>query len=223
MSLLIDGYNLLHATGIMGRGVGPGGLQRSRLALLNFLAASLEPEELPHTTVVFDSREASGVPQVVEHRGLCVRFATRLASADELIEELIRADSAPRRLVVVSSDHRIQRAARRRRAKAIDSDAWYAELVRARQEPSQASEAAPARPSVPLLEEDVAYWLQQFGGESLLAELVARESATTPTAPANPLDRDAEQPASDKPSEHDAGPIDNPFPPGYAEDLLEGL
>ena len=30
MSLLIDGYNLLHAAGIMGRGAGPGGLQRSR-------------------------------------------------------------------------------------------------------------------------------------------------------------------------------------------------
>ena len=48
------------------------------------------------------------------HRGLTVRFAVRYEEADRLIEELIRADSAPRRLVVVSSDHRLQRAARRR-------------------------------------------------------------------------------------------------------------
>ena len=49
MSLLIDGYNLLNAVGIVGRGVGPGGLERSRLALLNFLAESLSVEEIPRT------------------------------------------------------------------------------------------------------------------------------------------------------------------------------
>ena len=42
MALLIDGYNLLHASGILGRGVGPGGLERSRLALLNFVAERVE-------------------------------------------------------------------------------------------------------------------------------------------------------------------------------------
>ena len=35
MPLLIDGYNLLHATGILGRGRGHGWLARSREALLN--------------------------------------------------------------------------------------------------------------------------------------------------------------------------------------------
>ena len=223
MSLLIDGYNLLHVTGIVGRGVGPGGLQRSRLALVNFLAASLEPGELPRTTIVFDAQDTAGLAEVVEHRGISVRFATKYESADELIEELIRADSAPRRLVVVSSDHRVQRAARRRRAKAIDSDAWYAELVRARRERNEASAATPARPPVPLLEEDVNYWLRQFGGESLLTELVERESGVRPAASDKPAESDAERPAADKPIESGAGPIDNPFPPGYAEDLLEGL
>ncbi len=60
MSLVIDGYNLMHVAGILGRGVGPGSLQRSRLALLNFLAESLDPRELPRTTVVFDSHDAPG-------------------------------------------------------------------------------------------------------------------------------------------------------------------
>jgi predicted RNA-binding protein with PIN domain len=210
MALLIDGYNLLHVTGIVGRGIGPGTLQRSRLALLNFLAESLEPGELPHTTIVFDAHEASGLAEVTDHRGMSVHFATKYASADDLIEELIAADSAPRRLVVVSSDHRIQRAARRRRAKAVDSDVWYAELIRARRERHEAQPDAPVSPMVPLLAEDVNYWLRQFGGESLLAELVARESR-------------AERPADVKPIESEAGPIDNPFPPGYGEDLLEGL
>ena len=140
MSLLIDGYNLVHVAGILGQGAGPGSLQRSRLALLNFLAESLDPGELPRTTVVFDSHDAPwGLPRKVEHRGITVRFAAQYEEADDLIEELIRADSAPRRLVVVSSDHRLQRAARRRRAKAVDSDVWYAELVRARRQRQEAS------------------------------------------------------------------------------------
>ena len=112
MPLLIDGYNLLNATGIVGRG-GPSSLGRSRLALLNFLAASIDPQELPHTTVVFDAHDPPpGLPRVVQHGPLLVRFAARNQTANQLIEELIRADSAPRRLVVVSSDHEIQRAAR---------------------------------------------------------------------------------------------------------------
>jgi hypothetical protein len=192
MSLLIDGYNVLYVVGILGRGVGPAGLERSRLALLNFLAESLPAEEIAQTTVVFDAGDApAGMPRVLAHRGLTVRFAAGYADADSLIEELIRADSAPRRLVVVSSDHRLQRAARRRRAKAMDSDAWYAEVIRRGQERQQSQAAAENRPPVPLLEEDVNYWVRQFGG----------------------LDSPAD--------EQLPGGEENPFPPGYGEDVEE--
>jgi predicted RNA-binding protein with PIN domain len=215
MSVLIDGYNLMYVAGIVGPGRGPGGLERSRLALLNFLAASLDPREVPRTTVVFDSHDAPwGLPRSLQHHGITVRFAAKYEEADDLIEELIAADSAPRRLVVVSSDHRIQRAARRRRAKAADSDVWYTELIRARRERQEASTDVPARPAVPLLEEDVNYWLRQFGGESALAQFMARESKASP-----PARRKTSAPEA-KPSEPE-GPADNPFPPGYAEDLLE--
>src|SRR5262245_37959795 len=133
-SILIDGYNLLHVTGIFGRGVGPGTLHRSRTALLNVLAESIAPEEVAHTTIVFDSAEAPpGLPRQINHRGMTVHFASSYADADELIEELIQTHHSPRTLTVVSSDHRIQRAARRRKATPIDSDRWYAELMRARQ------------------------------------------------------------------------------------------
>ena len=215
MSLLIDGYNLMHVAGILGRGAGPGSLQRSRLALLNFLAESLDPRELPRTTVVFDSHNAPwGLPRSLQHRGITVRFAAQYEEADDLIEELITADSAPRRLVVVSSDHRLQRAARRRRAKAADSDVWYAELVRSRRERQQVSADVPARPAVPLLEEDVNYWLRQFGGESAFMELLAKETRGLSPSAEKPAERQG------KPAEGQ-GPADNPFPPGYGEDLLE--
>jgi hypothetical protein len=199
MALIIDGYNLLHATGIVGRGLGPGGLERARAALLNFLAASVDPRELPRTVVVFDAREApSGRPRIVEHKGLTVRFASGHESADALIEELVRGDSSPRRLTVVSSDHRVQRAARRRKATAVDSDRWFAELAQARRERSRAAASGPAaRPGdLPLDPAQVEYWLAQFGGGA--------------------------GPATDKPpGEGDETPLDDPFPPGYAEGLTE--
>jgi predicted RNA-binding protein with PIN domain len=195
MPLLIDGYNLMYAAGILGGGSGPGALERRRLALLNFLAESLDPEELPQTTVVFDAREPPwGLKQSVRHRGILVRFATKYESADALIEELIRAASAPRRLVVVSSDHEIQRAARRRRASAVDSEAWYAELVQRRRQRQQTVPEPPDRPPVPLLEEDVNYWLRQFGGEPAQGETVENSPAREPDD-------------------------DNPFPPDYGKDL----
>ncbi len=40
MPFLIDGYNLLHVTGILGTGSRAGTLERARLALLNFLATT---------------------------------------------------------------------------------------------------------------------------------------------------------------------------------------
>jgi hypothetical protein len=174
MPLIIDGYNLLNVVGIIGRGVGPGGLERARLALLNFLAESLDPKELGKTVVVFDSREAPwGLPRTVRHRGLSVQFASKYPDADCLIEELIQKESAPRQLTVVSSDHRLQRAAKRRRARAVDSDVWYAETLQTRREQQERSqEETPARPPVPLLPEDVEYWLDQFGGQAKLEEWI---------------------------------------------------
>ena len=192
MSVLIDGYNLLNGVGILEPRRGPHGLERARLALLNFLAESLDPAEVPRTTVVFDAREAPpGLPRVTNHRGMAVRFAARDGDADTLIEELIRTDSSPRRLTVVSSDHRIQKAAHRRRARAVDSDVWYAEVIRERRQRHHIAAEGAERPPVPLLEEDVNYWVRQFSG-----------------------------PLPSKPSGETRVP-DSPFPPGYAEDLEE--
>lgn len=227
MFLLIDGYNLLNAVGIISRGVGPGTLQRSRLALLNFLAASLEPGEISRTTVVFDAHDPPpGLPRAVEHRGLTVRFASQYEDADSLIEELIRVHRAPRRLTVVSSDHRLHRAARRRKATAVDSDAWYAEVVRRRRQRQQATADVPARPPVPLLQEDVDYWIRQFGGESVLTKFIEQELEQLADEPAALEEPAADEPpveetAPDKPSAEEAAEIGDPFPPGYAEELLE--
>jgi uncharacterized protein len=225
MPLFIDGYNLLHAVGIIGRGVGPGGLERSRLALLNFLAESLEPKELAATTVVFDSREPPpGAPRALDHRGIKVLFSVGYADADAMLDELIRAHSAPRRLTVVSSDHQVQRSARRRKARAVDSDIWYAEVIRSRRDRQTREVPKPSKPGVPLLVEDVDRWLRRFGGEESLRQLVEEEEGvlrTQPSAGQGPHQPTAPKPAADKLSSDEAAEIGNPFPPGYGEDLLE--
>jgi hypothetical protein len=163
--LIIDGYNLLHATGIFGRGRGPASLERSRRALLGFLAASLAAEQRVRTTVVFDAGpRAAGLPDSTVHRGITVRYASRHEDADDLIEKLIQLCSAPRLLTVVSSDHRLQRAARRRRARAVDSSAWYLDIMRQRRDsPAQGARPFPPETSGSLSEEEVEYWLAQFG------------------------------------------------------------
>ncbi len=163
MLYLIDGYNLLNVAGVPVPLRGRANLEKARLALLNFLAESLAPDAVPETVVVFDAHDPPpGLPREMRHKGLLVRFAPRDEDADTLIEELIREDHSPRRLTVVSSDHRIQRAAKRRRARAVDSDVWYAEVLRARQQRQQEAAEGPERPSVPLLAEDVQYWLREF-------------------------------------------------------------
>lgn len=209
MSLIIDGYNLLHASGILGRGTGPGGFERSRLALLNFLVESLDAGTLARTIVVFDAALAPpGLPRQFAHRGLLVRFAEkRHDSADELIEELIRLDPAPRRLTVVSSDHRLHRAAKRRKATPIDSDKWHAEIIRLRLSKEKDTPHV-AKPGTPLSDYEVRFWLEKFGVELSVAQnptvaaasetVVVEETVRVPpkSSPKTPEATSDETPAS---------------------------
>ncbi len=128
--ILIDGYNLLHASGVFGS-AGPTSLHSSREALLDWLGQVLSDAERQRTTIVFDAREAPpGLPADAEKHGIRIQFAPRGREADDLIEQLIDAHHHPRSLLVVSSDHRLHRAANRRRAQAVDSDRWVARVQR---------------------------------------------------------------------------------------------
>lgn len=260
MALLIDGYNLLHASGVLPRGTGPSTLERARSALLNYLAASLDPEQVRQTTIVFDAKDAPrGVRDEYDHHGMTVRFARGYEDADSLLIELIRLDSAPRQLEVVSSDHQVQRAAKRRRARAVDSDRWCAEVARRGRRLEMPPEPEETKPAAPLPPSEVQRWLRQFG------DVVLREADREPLPPgrrrsarrrADPRDEVESEPppskraassageapekgAIEQSSGSSAGEVDplideakrlaaadrslaNPFPPGYAEDLLEG-
>ena len=165
MPLLIDGYNLLNASRVRGRAQGRTELERARLGLLDFLATILDLCERERTTVVFDASEAPpGLPDSSEHDTMTIRFARDHADADELIEQLIAECSTPRSLEVVSSDHRLHRAARRRKARAVDSAQWLRERMAARRRDHPSIESATGKPSTLPGPAEVAYWVQRFCG-----------------------------------------------------------
>lgn len=235
MALLIDGYNLLHVTAI----VGHGGLRGSREGLLRFLASAIDPRERSQTTIVFDAAEAPpNLPRTIVFEEMTIHFSSEYDNADELIEELIEAHSVPKSLLVVSSDHRIQRAARRRKAPFVDSDVWFADALR-RRAASRRPAPIVARPTGNLSADEIDYWLAEFGdvGE-IEVPPPPRRAAAKPKPATSDNSTNAKQPltnqrpvksptakkkASKRPAKkppHQGGDLSNPFPPGYGEDLL---
>jgi uncharacterized protein len=179
---IIDGYNLLHAAGLARLRYGPGDLERCRNRLLGYLRRHLPATERNRTTVVFDAADAPpDRPRQMTLDGMTVLFAVRGGDADTEIERLIAAHSAPRQVRVVSSDHRLQKAARRRRAVVLDSDAFLDRLERR----GPVTDSPPgARPSGPKYGGSVApreteHWLAVFGDA-----LTAAEPAQDQAAPA---------------------------------------
>ncbi len=162
MSYLIDGYNLLYAMGVLRGRVGPAGLEKARLSLLGLLSSSFKEEEAGQVTIVFDAAHAPpGAADVRDYHGIHVRFAVRQKQADDLIESLIEHDSAPRRLTVVSNDHRIQQAGRRRQcnvqgcADFLDWLLSHRKEIRAHPTPESLK---PERPT----EKETEYWTKVF-------------------------------------------------------------
>ena len=174
---IIDGYNLLHAAGLVrGKLLGKQ-LEGARLRLMKRLAFQMSKDERANTTVVFDAKTVLVVSSREELlEGMRVLFPEPGHEADELIEEMIAQDPQPRKLRIVSSDRRLHRAARERMATAINSDRFLDELDERRAAPAEEGASSSSRPPVPIPQEsrqpgtdssaptqDVDYWLKEFG------------------------------------------------------------
>jgi len=164
MLYLIDGYNLLHCMGVMQKRMGPTGLEKARLRLLGMLRGALG-DDAAHVTVVFDAAHAPpGAVDVQDYHGIEVRFAVEHDQADDLIELLIRRASAPRQLTVVSDDHRLQRAARRRHCVSLGCGDFQDWLDRRRQQNHPQVPREPIGKPEGLSREETQHWLREFGG-----------------------------------------------------------
>jgi uncharacterized protein len=206
MLILIDGYNMIAPVAPPRRGAASDWLRVERQRLIHSLASQLGEPLSRQTTVVFDAAGAPtkelarlGLESKYVEQGIQIEFSVDHEQADDRIAELINLHSSPKRLTVVSSDHRVQISAQRRGATAIDSEVWWDALADGRimlaiAWPPQKSSGSPASTGVlesgkgPVDPEDVERWLKEFGFS---------DDVSPPT-----------------------GKWENPFPEGYGEDLL---
>ena len=123
MPIVIDGYNLLWAITKMGEG----SEAITDVGLCRVLGAYLKAVK-EKGQIVFDGvgpPDKSGFDNI---RNLEVVFTGRATDADTVIEDKIRASTAPKRLTIVSSDQRLRKATRARRAVLIKSDMFWVEV-----------------------------------------------------------------------------------------------
>lgn len=167
---IIDGYNLMHAAGFARPRYGPGDLERCRNRLLGYLKQRLSSEERDRATVVFDAGQSTGDgSRRIVSDGINILYSDPGSDADSLIESLVASHSSPRQIVVISADHRLQRAARRRRGDFMDSLDFFARLE-ARGPAPDSSDHPPATPreietkrGETLTDAETRQWLEVFG------------------------------------------------------------
>lgn len=160
MPLLIDCYNVLHAPmPAMIAGLDEAGLCRA-LGRTAWRGGGI--------TVVCDGQ--AGPLGLLESpvEGVDLVYSGRGRTADDVIIEMIAADSSPRRLIVVSTDHAIRKAARRRRATAWTSDQFIHQLVAALGASAGRCHgtfpvAGEDKPAGDLDDEETRRWLRVFG------------------------------------------------------------
>lgn len=153
MPLVIDTYNVLHVTGVL-----PGEL------------AVGEPEGLAR--LIEASRFAAeavwlvcdGVPRGASRVGrIVIEGAGPRRKADDHIADIVGRSSAPRRVMVVTSDRELSRRVRGRGAEVVRSEEFLAMLAEDARRARPRRKAPPdPRRSVPLDDREVAGWMAVF-------------------------------------------------------------
>ena len=155
---LFDGYNVYHAACKLSE-------EWAHITpdtLCNSIATDMQSVNA-HGVVVFDGRRTlQSQPQIKPPGYVRLVYSGPGVSADGVIEKMIQDSTAPRRLTVVSSDRRIRRAARRRRAISLTAGEYLeAMLKRANRPPPPPREPSEKRRGVP--EGELDQWLELFG------------------------------------------------------------
>lgn len=155
---IIDGHNLLHSVCKIeenAKAISEPALCR---ALATYLRLTGEK-----ATIVFDGSgppDKSGFDGI---RNVDVLFAGSSTDADTVIEDKIKASTAPKGLTIVSSDRQVQQAARARRATIIKSEVFWVEVQK-----ELSRKRAPREPSAKrqgLSQSETDHWLTIFGIE----------------------------------------------------------
>ncbi|MEW6200254.1 MAG: NYN domain-containing protein [Planctomycetota bacterium] len=158
MPVVIDGNNLLHAA----RTAETSTLLIGRSMLCDAIGRwAQRRNERVH--MVFDG-PAPPPPLAgqIGHPAIEVTYSGTGTSADSVLTEMLETDSAARRLLVVSSDREIVRAARRRRARSMGSEEFWRQVQRDLSRPPRVR-VEPKEKEAGLRPDDVQRWLDEFG------------------------------------------------------------
>lgn len=200
MHLIVDAFNVLHS---WGGGPEPGGYAELQ-SLSGLIARSRYADG--KVSIVCDggqfraTRPAFSAP--------CkVIFAGPGKDADGLIESIVRRDSAPRSLVVASSDRRLQRAVRKRGGRWVSSSQFLGQVVR----DSAAPARLPIRPAfaqkTPLQADAVREWMNEF---DISADFAGPGTGAEPPTPKPRPARNASAPATAPDPKPTPAPRSNP-------------
>lgn len=207
--LVIDGYNLMHASGHAPARSGPGDWQRSRERFLLWAWKRIPDSLRERTIIVFDAGETDNrYIGLSTFRELRLLYSPQGLEADDVIEDLIASHSAPKRLQVVSSDHRLHKAARARKATCLDSEVFVSTLARAQRKQREArrQQEAEAKPQADLPDQ-IDEWLRIFADVQPLAD---KERLDTPSTQRSGSRR---SPKSAAPSSGSTEPSPSASPP----------
>ncbi len=160
MPVVIDGNNLLYAA----QSAGTTELLMGRSMLCDTLSRWAERRSA-HVHIVFDGPQPNPALAVqIGKPHVEVSFSGAGVSADAVVIERIERDSAARRLLVVSSDRAIVRAAKRRRARAMRSEDFWAAVQRDLARPRR-QRVEPEEKEAGLGADATREWLEEFGLE----------------------------------------------------------
>ncbi|MCH2145394.1 MAG: NYN domain-containing protein [Phycisphaerales bacterium] len=191
MSLIIDTCNVLHRTGILPPDLA--GIDERSLASLLPRSRYAQYEAL----LVCDGGPAEERISRTEHNVRYV-FGGPGTSADDLIIDLIVKSSAPKRLLIVTSDRQILASARKRRCRTLDSDTFLEQiafdLTRRNVGDSDGMKGPGKKRS-----DDVEDWVRRFGVDDALTAIPSTERQI-PDPPPEP------EPASEQQATPPAGP-----------------
>jgi len=155
--LIVDGYNLLRAVqNLLEQSSDISDVQLCRL-IDEYLYRTKKRGQ-----IVFDGvgpRDKTGFNNL---RNLEVVFSGTNHEADDVIEKLILENTAPRNLIVVSSDRRIKTAANKRKATAVDCVDFWTEVIK-QLEKKKKRQAEPQGKFYGITEAETEYWLREFG------------------------------------------------------------
>jgi predicted RNA-binding protein with PIN domain len=155
---IIDGHNLLYSIQKADESPGP----TSDIGLCRIIGRFLKLTG-QIGEIIFDG---TGPPdkKVFENiNNLEVFFAGLGTDTDTIIEDKIRASSAPKRLTIVSSDRRLRKAARTRKATSIKSEIFWNNVHK--QLSRKRPEKEPPEKRLGLTDGETQQWLEFFGLE----------------------------------------------------------